>query len=243
MNIAVVIPSKTPSNLLPCLQAVGHNEPGAMRVVVDDGIGLPSPWPINMPCSLQDAQFESRDGFEEFEGAFEFVVKGERPFIFSRNANIGLRHAFDTGADAVVLLNDDALLETPGGFTMLAEIAAKHEDIGIIAPVTNVTGQPLQMRKNVGLRQVPHIAFVCVLIPRRTWETVGPLDERYCIDYGVEDRDYCEAVNRAGLKVCVHDYVFVDHGSLVSSFRGDPKTPRPYTENYKLFKQKWGLPA
>jgi hypothetical protein len=67
------------------------------------------------------------------------------------------------------------------------------------------------------------------------------LDERYKIDYGVEDLDYCEAVNRAGLKVCVYDHVFVDHGSLRSSFRGDPKTPRPFTKNYELYKKKWSI--
>jgi GT2 family glycosyltransferase len=223
MNIAVVIPSKTISNLVPCLRAVQLNEPTASVVVVDDDVD----WSEQVVAWRVD----------------DSVIPGEEPFVFARNANRGIGYAFGSGADAVVLHNDDALLQTPGGFTMLAEIAAQHEDIGIIAPVTNVTGQPLQMRKNVGLRQVPHIAFVSVLIPHRTWEKVGPLDERYCIDYGVEDRDYCEAVNRAGLKVCVHDHVFVDHGSLVSSFRGDPKTPRPYTENYKLFKQKWGLTA
>jgi GT2 family glycosyltransferase len=68
---------------------------------------------------------------------------------------------------------------------------------------------------------------------------VGYLDERYCLDYGVEDRDYCEAVNRAGLKVGVSDWCYVDHGSLTSSFRGDPKAPRSFARNLELFKQKW----
>lgn len=243
MQIAVVIPSKTISNLVPCVRAVRASEPGVAIIWVDDRHE-------KLDRSTED------DGHAKVSRAaglpFITTVSGDEPFVFSRNANLGLRAAFGlpipdhpgaVGApfDAAVLLNDDALLKTPGGFTRLAEIAAQHEDIGIIAPVTNVTGQPLQMPKRIGLRQVPHIAFVCVLIPRRTWQTVGPLDERYCLDYGVEDRDYCEAVNRAGLKVCVHDDVFVDHGSLVSSFRGDPKTPRPYTQNYALFKQKWGL--
>ena len=69
----------------------------------------------------------------------------------------------------------------------------------------------------------------------------GLLDERYCLDYGVEDRDYCEQVRAAGLKVGVHDGCYVDHGSLVSTFRGDPKTPKSFQQNLALFKAKWGL--
>jgi len=214
--------------------AVRKNEPDARIIVVDDGLdrfGLP----------LGDI----------------FLEPGVKPFIFARNANIGIKactrmvdvttHS-DPGpklisgpfGDDVVLLNDDALLESVGGFTLLSECCAADPSIGIIGATTNVTGQTLQWRQNVGLRQVPHIAFVCVFIPRTTINRIGMLDEQYCIDYGVEDRDYCEAVNRAGLKVCVHDGCYVDHGSLVSSFRGDPKTPRPYMQNLALFRKKWG---
>lgn len=219
-EIAVVIPSKEISNLIPCLQAINNNDPGHRLIVVDDGLGWVKP----------------EDGVD--------VVYGNAPFVYAKNCNAGIRHALKHGADCVVLHNDDALLKTTEGFTRLAEIALNHADIGIIAPVTNVTGQPLQMPRkgpHAGLRKVPHIAFVSVLIPRRTFDAVGLLDERYCLDYGVEDRDYCETVNRAGLKVCVHDHVFVDHASLKSSFRGDPKTPRSFQQNYGLFKEKWGI--
>ena len=96
------------------------------------------------------------------------------------------------------------------------------------------------------MRIVPHIAFVCVLIPARTRAILseysdGLLDECYCLDYGVEDRDYCEQVNRAGMQVAVHDGCFVDHSKLVSSFRGDPKQPKSFAQNYALFKAKWGI--
>lgn len=239
MNFSVIIPSKNVNNLIPCVEAVRKHEPGARIIVVDDGI----------PDSAKIASPLNRCEF----------IEGISPFVFSRNVNLGICHAMEVrvlevttvsdeyrrylriGDTGVVLLNDDALLQTPNGFSRLAELAEQHQDIGIIAPVTNVTGQPLQMPRNVGLRQVPHIAFVCVYIPRRTIERIGMLDERYCLDYGVEDRDYCEAVNRAGLKVCVYDHVFVDHGSLISSFRGDPKQPKSYDRNLALFKAKWNL--
>jgi GT2 family glycosyltransferase len=213
----VIIPSRTPRNLLSCLQAVGRQEPEAWRIVIDDGIGL------------------NPTGGGQWDGAYEQVIPGVHPFIFSRAINQGIHAA---GKYDVVLLNDDALLETPGGFSLLADTQRQNREFGLIGATTNVTGQPLQRPHGIGLREVDHLAFVCVFIPRTTIQQVGMLDQRYCLDYGVEDRDYCEAVRRAGLKVGVHDGCFVDHGSLTSSFRRNPKAPRPYAKNFALFQAK-----
>src|ERR1700693_4765766 len=73
---------------------------------------------------------------------------------------------------------------------------------------------------------------------RRWFDRVGLLDERYCLDYGVEDLDYCEACRRAGLKVGVFDHCYVDRRSLASSFRGDPSAPRSFAKNKALFDRK-----
>jgi GT2 family glycosyltransferase len=97
------------------------------------------------------------------------------------------------------------------------------------------------MPMNVGLREVDEVTFVCVFIPRRTILKVGMLDERYCLDYGCEDKDYSYAIRKAGLKVGVHDGCFVNHAELVSTFRGDPKRPASFQKNLSLFREKWGV--
>lgn len=225
-RFAVVIPSKTVSNLIPCMEAIWKNEAkDTPIVVVDDGL------------SPNDAQREIFRRFDKENCPLWISSDKPNPFVFAAAINKGIRKAAPLD---VVITNDDAILETPDGFSILQQSAEEHPEYGIIGAVTNVTGQPLQQPQNIGLREVPHIAFVCVLIPRRTIEQIGLLDERYCLDYGVEDRDYCEAVTRAGLKVGVHDGCFVDHGSLVSTFRGDPKMPKSFARNYQLFKEKWG---
>lgn len=215
MSLAVVIPSKTSSNLIPCVAAVRKHEPAALVIVVDDGLEVRPPTAA--------------------------YVAGVQPFIYARNCNIGIKAALkDLTCGGVVLLNDDAILESPGGFTMLAAACDADPSIGLIGCTTNVTGQRLQWRQDVGLREVPEIAFVGVYIPRQTLTSVGLLDEQYCLDYGVEDKDYCMAVKRAGLRVCVHDGCYLDHGSLVSTFRGDPRAPRSFARNLALFQEKWG---
>lgn len=211
-GLSIVIPSKNTSNLKICLRALRVSGESCRVVVVDDGLR------------------ERIDGCEYIEGI--------KPFIFARNCNLGIR-AVDP--DDVILLNDDAQLQSKGGFTLMQQSAEADSKIGIIGAVTNLTGQVLQRPRNTGgLRDVPHIAFVCVLLPRRTIERIGLLDERYCIDYGVEDRDYCEAVVRAGMKIAVDDRCFVDHASLTSTFRGHPTKPGSSKQNQELYYQKWG---
>lgn len=232
MTPVVIIPSKTISNIVPCVNAVRAHEPEADFIVVDDGID----WDAAPHCVLGRAH----------------IVHGEKPFVYAKNINIGIAYArwFNMDEHGFVLLNDDALLESPGGFSLLAREAEAHPEYGIIGVTTNLTGQPLQRRRQhmsgmplqwpvVGLREVDHIAFVGVYIPRRTLETVGLLDERF-VTYGWDDRDYCHRVKLASLKVGVHDGCYVDHGSLRSSFRGDPKTSADIEPGRAIFREKWG---
>jgi GT2 family glycosyltransferase len=232
MKFAIIIPSKVASNLRACVRAVYAHEPEITPdriIVVDDG------------AYNECAQAGGKEG----DGFVHEVtwLKGIEPFVFARNCNIGIRAALERGAETVILLNDDALLQTAEGFTALADQVMTHPLYGVIGAVTNITGQPLQQPRKIGLREVPHIAFICVCIPRRTIDRIGSLDERYCLDYGVEDRDYCEACRRAGLKVGVYDFCFVDHASLHSTFRGDPQRPLSFQRNRQLFMAKWKVPC
>ena len=221
MAFSIVIPSKSVANLVPCIRAIREAEETARIIVVSDGLDWNAYWAET-----------------KMSAADPWIVAGVKPFVFARNVNIGIRAA---GEDDLILLNDDALLKDRVGFSKLALAHMDNPGYGCIGAVTNLTGQPLQQPQGKGLREVPHIAFVCVFIPRTTINRIGLLDERYCLDYGVEDRDYCEAITRAGLKVGVLDTCFVDHGSLTSTYRGHPESPKSFAQNYELFKAKWGI--
>jgi hypothetical protein len=82
------------------------------------------------------------------------------------------------GGRDIVLLNDDALLQTSGGFTLLQKAAAEDPEYGLIAAACNNVGNENQFPKGIGLREDPRmVCFVAVLIPRRTIDLVGLLDE------------------------------------------------------------------
>jgi GT2 family glycosyltransferase len=210
-GLTVVIPSKTASNVRPCLDAIRKLEPELCTVVVDDGI----------------------DDIRNLG----MVVAGKKPFIFSRNVNIGIRAA---GRDDVLVLNDDALLKTPGGFSLLQKTAAEHPEFGVIAATTNAVGNRNQFNQGIGLREDPRIVcFIAVLIPRTALDKIGYMDERFTA-YGFDDDDFCYRVRRAGLKIGIHDGCFVDHASLKSTFRGNPTTPANLTDGRQIFLDKWG---
>jgi GT2 family glycosyltransferase len=235
MSLSVVIPSKTASNLLPCLAAVYQHEPAARLLVVDDGVD----WD-----AFTDMLRSRMDLLEPLWSSLN-VLSTAQPFGFSRNCNFGIGRA---GVDDVVLLNDDALLQTAGGFSAMQRKAQEHPEYGVISATTNLAGNPAQQPRGIGLRDEPRtVAFICVLIPRRTIERIGLLDERFGgrmpngrIIYGFEDNDYSRRVRNAGLKIGIFDGCYVDHGSLESTFRGSPRAPGNIASAAEIYRAKWG---
>jgi GT2 family glycosyltransferase len=233
-GLSVVIPSKTLANLLPCVEAVRKHEPVARIIVVDDGVD----W-NELECVGLVGDELIRRGITLFRGA--------SPFIFARNCNIGIEAA---GKDDVVLLNDDALLETPGGFTRMQSVAKMFHDISLVSASTNIAGNPEQQKRHGQERarilvrptpgnSFPTVAFVCVLIPRRTINAVGLLDEIFT-GYGFEDNDYCRRIDIMKQQIAVHDGCYVDHGKLTSTYRGAPTTGGKLEEGRRIYMEKWG---
>lgn len=230
MGLSVIIPSKLASNLSRCLYEVRRHEPTARIIVLDDGL----------------ASSSTAEGYAHLDG-FATFIKGLKPFIFSRNCNLGIMAA---GKDDVILLNDDALVQTCGGFTAMQRASERHCEYGVIAATTNVVGNADQhpvkrsdfiagVEFEIRNAEERAVAFICVLIPRVTIARVGLLDERF-VAYGWEDNDYCRRVRDAGLKVGIFDGCFVDHARLQSTFRGHPLAGRDNSEGAEIYRQKWG---
>lgn len=164
-------------------------------------------------------------------------LPGRKPFVFARNCNIGIEFA---GGD-VVLLNDDAVL-SEGSFEAMQRAAHEHPEYGVISAACPTASIP-QRPQGAGLRAVDRmVAFFAVLIPRRTIDAVGLLDERFT-GYGHEDDDYCLRVRRAGLKVGVFDGCVVEHGSLKSTFRTNVNIWEQFRVGRSIFRMKWGADA
>lgn len=68
---------------------------------------------------------------------------------------------------------------------------------------------------HAAIADVDWISAACWLMPRRTLERVGPLDESYF--WSIEDVDYCQRVHRAGLRVVYFPEVALRHHIGASS--------------------------
>jgi GT2 family glycosyltransferase len=196
---SVVILSAHAPNLVACVRSLLENERSLCPeriVVVDDG---------------------ARTGAEPLLPGVRWVP-GERPFVFARNANLGLR----ASASNVFLWNDDALLLTPGGLLAMHERVSARPEIGLCsAAIHGIVGNPNQVPRSGGeLRREDHmLCFVSVYLPERVYAAVGPLDERFR-GYGYEDNDYSSRVRQAGFQLAVFDGCIADHsGHLPSTFR------------------------
>ena len=233
MPFSIVIPSRNIRNLTACVAAIRKAGETARVICVGDG--------------LLGTDFVTVDCLD---AATDKLVIGDEPFCFARNVTKGI---YAAGRDDVVISNDDALLTTPRGFSLIVDMfhgtPAIETEYGIVACSTNVTGYPGQQVRPPMLqrmfRELPVVAFVAVFIPRRTLDQIGPLDERFGGPgvYGGEDVDYCLRVRAAGLKVGVSDFCFVDHSALPSTFRAAHPgncAPGDITESNRLGREKLG---
>lgn len=219
MPFSVIIPSANADNLVPCVRAIMECEPeldASKIIVIDDG---------------------AKERAEKMLPDLTWI-EGRKPFCFSRNCNLGI--AESSPWDDIILLNDDALLKTPGGFSAMVTATAEWD---LLAAVTNCAGNPNQQTRcgTDGVREEPTraLAFICVCIPRQTLDRVGVLDERFTT-YGWEDVDYCKRVRAAGMKLGIFDGCFVDHLSLESSYRGAARNRGDIAPGRDIYFKKHG---
>lgn len=211
----VVILSKNAHNLKACVAAVRQYEPAMRIIVVDDG---------------------ASDGAKDLPVEW---VPGKKPFVFARNANIGIMAC----ESDVILLNDDALLATPSGFTQLWELAIAYPEYGILAASTDSAGNPAQHNLShspFAIREeLRMVCFIAVLIKRALIQQIGGLDEEL-IGYGFDDDAYCLLARKAGWKIGIVDRCFVSHTQLPSTFRHQSNVETIMATNLMIYEQKYG---
>lgn len=203
---SIIIPSKTENNIRVCLEALQSKQPGWRgRVLVYDN--------------------DFSGGVEKACEDFGVTrVEGELPFIFSRAVN---RCMDLCPNNDVILLNDDAVLQTRFGFDRLHYESNIHPEFGIVSPaILGFVGNPEQHAQSstrvIRPATLHTIVFICVHILRDVIDCIGPLDERL-IHYGWEDNLYCLQARMAGWSLGIFDGCIVEHGDLPSTFR----TPGP----------------
>lgn len=222
MSWSAVIPSASASNLIHAVERIQRTHPGLEPqriVVVDDG---------------------ARAGAEPRLPRAVRWLEGPKPFVFSRNVNLGIAAC---EGDHVIVMGDDVEVMTPQGFDVMEAVLRANPALGIVSPgIVGAVGNPNQRFDPwTAFRSEPDmLAFICVMIPRRVWEAVGPMDERFT-GYGFDDVDYCWRIREAGFHLGVTHRCVVRHdGTLPSVYRNREDFRRINDLNQGLLAEKWG---
>ena len=165
-----------------------------------------------------DSESGCRDALCELADTVTFIQTG-RNLGFSGGMNVGIRAALSRGADAIVLVNSDAIV-APDCLGLL-EAGLNRRDVGIIGPVLRSRATPSivgslgmsyqpwwgrmrhvaagERRESLDLgarHDVDAVSGCVMLVKRGVFETIGLLDEDYFFSF--EDLDFCLKARRTG---------------------------------------------
>ncbi len=152
---------------------------------------------------------------------------------FPGGCNVGIRAALAGGADAVLLVNSDAVL-APGALGTMRDALSADPLAGLVAPVLlsreepdriasagiafstrtgrmrhRAAGLPVSLLPPGALHEVDAASGCVLLIRREAFARAGWLDDEYFFSF--EDIDFCLRVRAAGFRTVVAQEAFAYH--------------------------------
>lgn len=217
MHVAVIVLNwNGKSDTLACLESLGDTP---HLIVVDNG---------------------STDGsVEEIRRRFPRVTVLEtgKNLGYAGGNNVGIEYALKCGADAVVLLNNDTVVE-PGfveGFVHFAKRGilggyplrmAERDKLDHLGGVWNEERGDFDLvglNEARGFKTEKQLDYVCgcsIFIPREVFEKIGLLEPKFFLFW--EEADFAMRAKRAGFSVDVC-YDAVLYHKVSASFTGSPQ--------------------
>jgi len=187
------------------------------------------------------------------------VILNDRNLGFAGGNNVGIRYWFERDYDAVFLLNNDTIIREPF-LEALEEIAGSTPECGVLGPAVAEAGHPHLVQsmggdinlwtgrcpfrsrgepltRDRGILEVDYVLGAAFMIPRRTYERIGALDESYFPAY-FEEADYCLRARKAGLRSVVTDRAVIWHkggrssGGMAVAFRHNMRNKWRFERNH-----------
>lgn len=182
----------------------------------------------------------STDGsVEAIKNKFRDVVliTNKENLGFCGGNNIGIKYAFNNGAEFLLILNNDTVVE-PSIIKELLRVIESHNDIGAVSPLIAYYHKPQLIQffgtkidwgngdmfrqydiKDVmaadGIRNIDFATWCAMFSKREVIETIGLLDERFFAYY--EDVDWSIKCQKIGLRTVLHPKVLVYHKGSMST--------------------------
>jgi GT2 family glycosyltransferase len=182
--------------------------------------------------------------FQERLGDQVLILTAGENLGFAGGVNLGIERAIEEGAQSVLLLNNDTIVD-PDMLRHLALAASQSPKVGVVGPIIYYHDQPEQVwrfadREYPGLpvpMKLPEEAIVqaegvpfsvdyvtaCgMLIRREVFERVGLFDTRYFFYF--EDADFCRRARMAGFQIWCAPQAKMWHKVSLSARKAKPGT-------------------
>lgn len=221
--------------------------------------------------SLQDIDYQpyvavvvdngSKDGsVEKIQAAFPFIhqIKLDSNLGYAAGNNVGIQFALDSGADYVLVLNNDTIVDK-SMLSELVSLAESNETFGMVGPkmycfqpqdtifaIGSFINWSMGYTTNRGMfkhisqieippkpEEVDFIAGCCVLVRRKLLEEVGLLDLDYYLNY--EDVDWGIRAKRNGYEVWLNPAAVIWHKVSATMGQASPMNTYYMTRNALLF--------
>lgn len=204
----------------------------------------------------------SNDGSAE---SFVKLLKGTKLIVNSKNLgwsggnNVGIKYALKNHADAVLLLNNDTIIEK-NCIDHIIEKLFLEKEIGIVSPkvyefgkkkVIANAGSFMRTHRYFGyekgsgeidkgqydrIRKTDYVAGTAMMIKKEVFEKTGILDENYFLYY--EDVDLCYRAKKKGFHCTFVQNAIVYHRNAATAKLNSPLHHYYNTRNHYLFVEK-----
>ncbi len=191
------------------------------------------------------------------------VMLLEKNLGYAGNNNVGIVHAMQKGAEWVLVLNEDTLLD-PDCLRLMVEAGERDPKIGIVGPLVYHADEPTVIQSaggrlgpywesiHIGQNEpdqeqfrepldVEWVSGCAIMVRRGVIDDVGMLDERFF--YYWEETEWCMRATRAGWKILNAPAAKLWHKGVKRDYKPGPSVSYYGTRNRFLTFSKHRAPA
>src|SRR3972149_757010 len=197
---------------------------------------------------------------EEFKEVF--YIENKENLGFATGNNVGISYALEYGADYVLLLNNDTLVE-PDSLDILVEVAERNPSAGVLGPkvlcypdthlvysrgesyslwfnMRTIDIGEVDQGKETLPRRVDYVVGCAMLVSKKFIEEVGLLDETFFAYF--EEIDWCFRGRKNGFDILYVPGAIIYHrGSVSTGGEFSPLSSYYRTRNWIYFMRKHAM--
>jgi GT2 family glycosyltransferase len=226
----IVLSNNRPDDTLACMESLHQSDYPNMKIILLDNL------------STDDSVDVVHRTYPDVE-----IIYLKENLGYAGNNNIGIKAAIDHGAEWVLVLNDDTILD-PLCLSTLIKVGESDKNIGILGPMVYHYDEPQVIQSAGGVlgkywlathlgkdetdsgqfekvHKVEWISGCAILVRRTLIEQVGMLDPKYFLYW--EETEWCIRAGKAGWQIYHVPQAKLWHKGVQRAYQ-----PKPYITYY-----------